>query len=188
MAATASHPRNGRLVRILCDVAAALAVLTAVVFGANAAVSNGFNPTAAMLQKNLTTYTALVAGKSNTSLSSLTASQTQVDAQLADAQSSHAIQLPHVRSTIADAVTASAALDKKIAALKAASSGTTSQGANVTGKSGSSSDSSSDSGSSSSDAAKQKKLDALLKQNSSANSSNEGSTSTSPDSSTTKPW
>ncbi|MCI1983253.1 MAG: DUF6466 family protein [Bifidobacteriaceae bacterium] len=181
----------GRIGRIACDVAAVVAALVAIVFGVNAAVSNSFNTTATTLQKNLATYTALVEGKSNATLSSLTDSQAQVDAQLSDAQNTHAVQLPHVRTTIADAVAASKKLDKQIADLKAATSGTTSKDANVNGKSDSSSTSDSDSsksGSSASDKAKQKKLDALLKQNSQANSSNEDSTSTSPDSSTTKPW
>jgi hypothetical protein len=187
------HPR--RLVRILCDLAAVVCVLAAILFGFNAAVSNGFNSTAATLRENQKIYSKIVKGSTDTELDTLVSSQKQVNAQLSEARASTSVQLPKVRSALTAATSASAKLDEQIKKLQGSPNGAESQGASVDGtpssndSSGSSGDNSSDNGSSDADKkAEQKKLDALLKQNTSSNQGDDDSSTTSPDTSTTKPW
>lgn len=167
-----------------------LCLLAAVFLGLNATVSSGFNATADTLQNNIDAVNS-----ADVDLEALVASQKQVTAQLDDASATSAVQLPSVRSTIADATETSRRLDDYIATLleeqEAVQQGVS--GDSSAGSDGGESDSaSSDDADSAEDEEEQRKLEALLNQNatdsSDAGSGSDEESTTSPDSATTKPW
>jgi hypothetical protein len=186
MAEAPQKKRSHVLLTIICLLSAVLCGGAAAVFGFNAVVSHGVNDTAQTLKRNIASIDS-----KNVDLEKLASSQQQVDAQLADAQASTAVQLPTVRTAIAKARSLSATLDKRIKDLQDASS-TTSHNATLSNKSDSSQSDSSGGSSTSKDAEKQKKkLEALLKQNETTEQgqdSGKATTTTTPDTSTTKPW
>lgn len=176
----------GVIVAFLCLCAAAL-------FGLNAAVSANFNVAAVTLSKNIATVKK---DADSLDIEAIEDSQTQVNAQLSDANSTAMFQLPSVKASIANAISASRNLDDTVAALKKKQQGATSSQGAVLSQTPSDTASGADADSDSSDTAQkqaqQKKLEALLKQNETSESDGASgtgnSTTTSPDTSTSKPW
>lgn len=181
-------------------VAGVLCVCGAIFLGINYSVATSYNATAATLRANVA-----ASRKQNPNVASLQAAQEQVNAQLADEASSHAVQLPMVKSSIARAQKISADLDRTLAQLKkqqernsatnSASTQPNTTGANTanTANQQSATQQQNQEQQDQQEEQERAKLNALLAQNQSS-SQNQSSTSqnqqgeTSPDTQTTKPW
>lgn len=166
-----------------------LSLLTAAFFTFNAVISNSFNETVKILNTNIAT-----AQRNTPDLVALQISQRQVNDELRQASEHSNFQLPPVQEAISTAQKSSAALDLKISKLLAQQerdeTDTATKNSTKDSGGGMRSDKNSDSSSMGIDSAEQQKLKKLLRQNESnlKDTTGNNTSTTTPDSSTSKPW